>query len=75
MFYKIITECGHMGAGNSIDRVWFIKGENPLLVLHKARRLPMVKRKNTTLAVKLIKEISKEEYISGINSKRAAVYY
>lgn len=70
MFYKIIIECGHMGAGNSIDGIWFIKGENPLDVLQKARKLPRVKRKETSLAIKLIKEISKEEYVSGIMAKR-----
>ncbi|MBI3753738.1 MAG: hypothetical protein HY266_06830 [Deltaproteobacteria bacterium] len=75
MFYKLIIECGHMGAGNALDRIWFIKGENPLAVLQKARALPRVKRKETTLAIKLIKEITREEYISGINSKRATARY
>lgn len=75
MFYKIIMACGHMGAGNGFERVWFIKGNNPLTVLQKARTMPGVKRKETTLAIKLIKEITREEYISGINSKRAAARY
>ncbi len=75
MFYKIIVECGHMGAGNSFDRVLFIKGENPLIVLQRARTMPQVKRKETSLAVKLIKEISKEEYVNGINSKKASARY
>ncbi|MBI5049024.1 MAG: hypothetical protein HZB54_08785 [Deltaproteobacteria bacterium] len=69
MFYKLITECGHMGAGNSFERVWFIKGSNPLAVLQRAKRLPRVKRKETSLAVKLIQEISREEYLSGINNQ------
>ncbi|HAG50977.1 MAG: hypothetical protein A2X87_01645 [Deltaproteobacteria bacterium GWC2_42_51] len=75
MFYKIIIECGHMGAGNGLERIWFIKGENPLVVLQKARKLPRVKRKETSLAIKLIQEISKEEYISGINNYREARLY
>ena len=73
MFYKLITECGHMGAGNSFERTWFIKGNDPLDVFQKARRLPRVKRKETSLGIKLIERISKEEYINGINSKREAV--
>lgn len=73
MFYKIIIECGHMGAGNGLERIWFIKGENPLVVLQKARKLPRVKRKETSLAIKLIKEISREEYMSGINNQ--IMYY
>lgn len=75
MFYKIIIECGHMGAGNGLERIWFIKGENPLAVLQKAKKLPRVKRKETSLAIKLIQEISKEEYISGINNYREARLY
>jgi len=75
VFYKIIIECGHMGAGNGLERIWFIKGENPLVVLQKARKLPRVKRKETSLAIKLIQEISKEEYISGINNYREARLY
>ena len=64
-----------MGAGNGLERIWFIKGENPLVVLQKARKLPRVKRKETSLAIKLIQEISKEEYISGINNYREARLY
>lgn len=62
-----------MGAGNSFERVWFIKGSNPITVLERAKRLPRVKRKETSLGIKLIKEISEEEYINGINSKSEAV--
>lgn len=75
MFYKLIIECGHMGAGNGFERVWFIKGNNPVAVLQKARTMPGVKRKETSLAIKLIKEISREEYMNGMNSKRAAARY
>jgi len=75
VFYKLIIECGHMGAGNGFEKVWFIKGSNPLAILQKARTMPGVKRKETSLAIKLIKEISREEYMNGMNSKRAARYY
>lgn len=75
MFYKLIIECGHMGAGNGFERVWFVKGSNPLAILQRARTMPGVKRKETSLAIKLIKEITREEYINGINSKRTAARY
>ncbi|MBI5682722.1 MAG: hypothetical protein HZC45_06105 [Deltaproteobacteria bacterium] len=73
MFYKAIIECGHVGAGNSIERVWFLKGENPIAVLQRARMFPRVKRKDTLLSIKLLKKISKEEYICGMNKRRGAV--
>jgi len=44
-----------------------------MTVLQKARRLPRVKRKETSLAIKLIERISREEYISGMNSYRETV--
>jgi len=75
MFYKVITECGHLGAGNSFEKAWFIKGADALEVMQKAKRLPRVKRKETSLAIKLIKKISREEYISGMNSCREARVY
>ncbi len=73
MFYKLIAECGHMGAGNSFERTWFIKGDSPMTVLQKARRLPRVKRQATSLAIKLIEQIRREEYINGMNSYRETV--
>lgn len=70
MFYKIIIACGHMGAGNSFEKTWFIKGADTFEVLQKARRLPRVKRKETSLGIKLIKEISREEYIRGMAGRQ-----
>ncbi|HBO83799.1 MAG: hypothetical protein A2073_02805 [Deltaproteobacteria bacterium GWC2_42_11] len=72
MFYKAIVECGHMGAGNSFERVWFIKGDNPLSVLKRARMFPRVKKKNSLMSIKLLQRISKEEYICGTNQIRYA---
>lgn len=72
MFYKAVIECGHVGAGNSFERVWFLKGNNPLAVLKRARVLPRVKRKDTLLSIKLLKRISKSEYICGMSSRREA---
>ncbi|MBI5892943.1 MAG: hypothetical protein HZB79_04735 [Deltaproteobacteria bacterium] len=73
MFYKAIIECGHVGAGNGFERVWFLKGANPLAVIKRARMFPRVKRKDTLLSIKLLKRISKSEYICGINSRREAL--
>ncbi|MBI5407717.1 MAG: hypothetical protein HZA18_08520 [Nitrospirae bacterium] len=66
MFYKVITECGHIGAGKGYEKVWFLKGANPISILYKSLTLPRVKRKRTTLAIKLIKRISREEYAEGV---------
>ena len=73
MFYKAVIECGHVGAGNSIERVWFLKGADPISVLQRARTLPRVKRKDTLLSIKLLQRISKDEYICGMNERKKAV--
>lgn len=73
MFYKLVMECGHVGAGNDYDKVWYIKGRDPMEIMRKARRLPGVKKKNTTLAVKMIQQITRKEYINGIIAKREAL--
>ena len=70
MFYKAIVECGHMGAGNSFEKIWFINGRDPIAVLERAKRFPRVKRKETSLAIKMIKRITREEYLDGIASKQ-----
>lgn len=69
MFYKVITECGHLGAGKGFERVWFLAGPDPFSVLNKARTLPRVKRKDTSLAIKLIKRVTREEYLQGKNRR------
>ena len=70
MYYKVIMECGHIGAGNNHEKVWFIKGGDPLSVLRTATRLPGVKKKHTIDSVKLIKEITRDDYRSGLAEKR-----
>lgn len=65
MFYKVITECGHLGAGKGFERVWFFAGRDPLSILNKARTLPGVKRKDTSLAIKLVKRVTRGEYLKG----------
>lgn len=72
MFYKAVIECGHIGAGNSIERVWFLKGNDPIAVLQRARMLPRVKRKDTLMSIKLLQRISKSEYIRGMKDRLSA---
>ncbi len=40
MFYKVITECGHIGAGKGYERTWFFRGCNPVSLFIKGRTLP-----------------------------------
>lgn len=70
MFYKVIMECGHIGAGNNFEKAWFIRGKNPLEAVMTATRLPGVKKKDSIGSVKLVQKITRSEYIKGIIAKR-----
>jgi hypothetical protein len=65
MYYKIIMETGHMGAGKSLDRVRYCQGRDILSMLHRAHGFPRVKRKERRRGVVLIQQISKLEYEKG----------
>lgn len=69
MYYKVIMECGHIGAGNNHEKIWFIKGRDPVSVLKTATRLPGVKKKHTLNSVKLIQEITRDDYRNGLSEK------
>ena len=65
MFYKLIMEGGHAGAGKSHEMVRYHKGIDIFSVLANARRMPRLKKKDTSVGIKLIAEISRHEYIDG----------
>ena len=65
MFFKLILEGGHLGAGKSYDIVKYLRGRDIVAVLNWAFHIPRAKKKETGKGVKLIKEISKREYLLG----------
>ncbi len=68
MYYKIIMETGHVGAGKSLERVKYCKGDDILSMFRKAHAFPRVKKKNRRKGVILIQEISRLEYLKGLNT-------
>lgn len=73
MYYKVIMECGHIGAGNNHEKTWYIKGTDTVSALKTATRLPGVKKKHTLNSVKLIKEITRDDYKNGLSVKRRSL--
>ena len=67
MYYKIIMETGHVGAGKSLERVRYCKGDDILSMFHQAHAFPRVKKKNRRKGIILIQQISRLEYIKGIH--------
>lgn len=67
MYYKIIMETGHMGAGKSLERVRYCQGGDILSMFHKAHDFPRVKRKKRRRGITLIQQISRLEYEKGLH--------
>jgi len=65
MFFKLILEGGHLGAGKSYDIVKYLRGRDIVAVLSWAFHIPRAKKKESGKGIKLIKEISKNEYLLG----------
>jgi hypothetical protein len=74
MFFKLILEGGHLGAGKSYDIVRYFKGRDILSVLSWAFHIPRAKKKESGKGIKLIKEISEKEYLVGKEREKKDPY-
>jgi hypothetical protein len=74
MFYKLVLEGGHVGAGKSYDMVRFFEGDDIITVMTRALRTPRLKRKEFGGGVKLIQEVSRREYLRGKRRERRDPY-
>jgi len=74
MFFKLILESGHVGAGKSYEVVRYLEGRDIFSVLYSASRFPRVKKKGTRKGIKLIQEITRWEYLRGRQRERQDPY-
>jgi len=74
MFFKLILEGGHLGAGKSYDVVRYFRGKDIVSVLTWAFHIPRAKKKESGKGIKMIKEISKKEYVLGKMKERKDPY-
>ncbi len=66
MYYRLVLENGHMGAGKSIDTVRYFRAENPVDLFSAVARIPRVKGKGSATGVKLIEPITRDQYEQGV---------
>lgn len=66
MYYKMILENGHVGAGKSLETVRYFRGDDAVDMFTMAARVPRVKGKDRCTGVKLVQPVSREEYIKGV---------
>jgi hypothetical protein len=65
MFFKLVMEGGHVGAGKSYEMVRYFEGDDIFYVFAKALRTPRLKKKECAAGIKFVKQVSKREYVHG----------
>jgi len=70
MYFKLVMEAGHVGAGKSCDMVRYFEGNDIFGIFAGSRHIPRLKKKESGNGIKLIKEISRREYIHGKGQER-----
>ena len=71
-YYLVVIECGHVGTGRSLEVARYFKDFNPINAYICASIMPRSKKKCNS--VKLIKEISYEEYLIGKQLENENLY-
>ena len=74
MYFKMILESGHVGAGNSLETVRYFRADNPVEMFSLAARIPRTKGKARGTGVKLIQPVSREEYLAGSRQEASDPY-
>jgi hypothetical protein len=74
MYFKLVMEGGHVGAGKSFDMVRYFEGDDIFCVHARSLHTPRLKKKEFGGGIKLIKEISWREYIQGKGRERRNPY-
>ena len=67
-------EGGHVGAGKSYEMVRYFEDDDIFGVLAKSYHTPRVKKKEFGAGIKLIKEISWREYLTGKGREKRDPY-
>lgn len=65
MYFRVLLEKGHVGAGKSLERTYYSAASDITALFSAAATLPGVKGKSRGMGVKLIERISREEFLLG----------
>ena len=75
MYFKLVMEAGHVGAGKSCDMVRYFEGNDIFGILARSHHIPRLKKKGSGGGIKLIKEISRHEYVHGKGRERSNPFH
>ncbi len=70
MFFKLVMEGGHVGAGKSYEMVRYFEGDDIFCTFVKALHTPRLKKREFAGGIKFIKEVSGREYVKGKRRER-----
>ena len=73
MYFRVVVECGHVGAGKSFEAVRYWRAKNASHALSSASALPRAKKKNLTI-VKSVLPITQREYDLGLKEEALNPY-
>lgn len=65
MYYKVLMEGGHMGAGKYYNMCRYFSVSNVGVIFDLLGKMPRLKSKGVGRSVKMIEPISKEEFKKG----------
>jgi len=74
MYFKLVLEAGHVGTGKSYEMVRYFEGDDILGVLAQSLHAPHLKKKEFGGGIKLVKEISWREYLTGKGREKRDPY-
>ena len=74
MYYKVLMEGGHMGAGRSYDMCRYFNVSHIGVIFNLLGKMPRLKSKGVSRSVKLIEAISQDEYKQGRISEKINPY-
>lgn len=74
MYYKVMMEAGHMGAGKSYDMTRYFEADSLGVIFSLLDHFPRLKSKGVSRAVKLIEPVAEEEYLEGKEDEQQDPY-
>jgi hypothetical protein len=74
MYFKVVLEGGHAGAGKSFEMVRYFEAENAIVLLKYFETYPALKSKSTGGGITLVQPVSREEYLAKKDLERNDPY-
>lgn len=74
MYYRVLMEGGHVGAGKSYDMCRYFQAKDITAIFDLLGKMPRLKSKGFSKSVKLIETVSEEEFKKGRNKEKNNAY-